>query len=326
MSELVAFEPMVSALQLPEEYQVLAQEAFGEAALQYTGTFRSITFKGNRFHINDGGVEIPHNRLDLDVVFLRAAPKYHHVWYKNKWQEGTEERPDAIWFRGEQPPAGVPEEALVKDEAGRNKYQFVQRTVVALVTYDANGNPYVDTSKPYVMDLKGSSIFGEQDQMGGMPYAKLNQFVAGHKLVLCGFITKAYFLAGTSVPVLRFLPQGSAFQGPLLQQVFEAVSSQEVKDLCVVTPCKPTDKIVAEEVAQQQPGVDPFLAQAAMVQAPAQAQPEMGIADAPPFAAQPQAPVMPQAPVQQPEPVAPAAAPVNAGSDLDALLNSLKGA
>lgn len=228
-----------------EQYAAVQKDAFGGMQQALAGNFRRISFTNFRqFIINDQGTKIPYPHSTLDFVFLRTAPQRHRVFYYEKYNPNNENKePDFIWIEGDALPIGLPPHALEKGPDGNNNASSVWRTVVALVHWNEHGQYFVDTEKPYIMDIKGMSIYDKNDDAVNLKFSMngYTTLLSSINLAPNLLITRMEYDITSTVAKVKFSPVFNSGTRDILmmdvgthERIFNAMQSQEVINLCRV--------------------------------------------------------------------------------------------
>jgi hypothetical protein len=204
------------------------------------GAFRSIAFKGNRFHIRENGQSVVYKDASgrdatfMDWIILNTAPKTHCVYYAEKFDASKVEvgaKPTNVWWSDAPIPAGVP---AVKDAQGRWKFQTKLRLVVSPLHTNADGQLTFNLNHVYVVDLAAQSLFGksEGERVG---FFALLDALRKSNLKPYRLAIRTFFSEMGSVPSLRFAPsfidrttgQPSLFPADFLATVAETAVRQD---------------------------------------------------------------------------------------------------
>lgn len=225
---------------LSAELQQRVNANFGHMFDTFGKSYRTLTFKGNRFNINEGGVTTTLPYLEMDIVIVGVANDMHCHIYKGIYKDDadTEDRiPICTWWRNDGIPAVVPPIYHEKDEQKRNRFNTKQRLVIARYITDASGAPSIDTANLYSTNIGGMGLFrGKAEKIPGqLTFSELTVMLKKFSISPCGLPIRMTF-SSNSVPVLRFSPimNGNipvVFGENTILQLLELAESQEVKDM-----------------------------------------------------------------------------------------------
>lgn len=213
---LNSMKPQIDSAQLAKlrQRQADVDAGFGD-------NFRSISLKGFRFTLRDGGNETPVlNEMGapaqaLNCVIIAVAPKRHNVLFTGGYSGDDSETPFAVWYdnpsdkvrRGA--PANVPTEMLAKRSKELSPFQSGQRAVIALIRPKPQ-NPaelYIDKDNLYVLDVQSESIWGnDMPEQNAFCLQSFNKYCTDFNIFSCYFATQIIFDPRETVPTIRFIP------------------------------------------------------------------------------------------------------------------------
>ncbi len=248
----------------PPELIPLLDENFRSGEENFTSSFRTISFRGNQFHLREGSDDEIWPDKFLPVVILGMAPDTHCVWYEGAFTGGDNSKPTAVWYTSDGAPSIVPASVLQKDANGRNQYQIKQRLVVAVMRQNPeNGSMYIDLDRPFIMDISSTALYGNDypNQMafsfgGLMRLCKRLTVPGGAKIRPLHFLTKVVFDPSSTVPSVRFVPANQNGQviyldADSLQHIYRVATSSDVANLLKVRTLPETGAAITQNVAQE---------------------------------------------------------------------------
>jgi len=176
-----------------------------------------IGFKGNRFRLISGGLEVAtKDENHLDVTVVTANPHVSRMYYAGKYDPEVKAAPDCFSADGITPFAGAANKQANKcngcpqnikgsattDNNKKTRACSFSKRLVVVLDGDADNNLYQ-------VDLKSMSIFGEGIPSKGLyTLSGYSRLLQNRGVRVEGITTRMSFDTESSVPKLYFTPQG----------------------------------------------------------------------------------------------------------------------